>query len=142
MSYLEWFENHGNKHLEIVQKLQSKHYTKEQIIDYFSFDNMCKNESDFCYLYAQNKKCHKITYLNCYMCACPHFRFNDNGLFEKDGVIVKSTCTIDSKKAIFSTCSGVSHLDCSNCTVPHSKRFIVQNFSDDWFEIMKKCKRD
>lgn len=53
--------------------------TKQEIIEYFRFENMVKNEPDFCPLYKDNKKCHDMEDLNCYLCACPHFRFDDNG---------------------------------------------------------------
>jgi len=32
----------------------------DEIIKYFSYDNMVKNELDFCPLYKDNKKCHNI----------------------------------------------------------------------------------
>jgi hypothetical protein len=80
MSYIKWFDAHAKKHKVIVDKLVNLDYTKEQIIDYFDFDNMVKEEPNFCPLYKDNKKCHDMDKLNCYMCACPNFRFNDNGL--------------------------------------------------------------
>ncbi|MDD1620719.1 MAG: hypothetical protein LUQ11_04505, partial [Methylococcaceae bacterium] len=64
MSYITWFTEHGNKHKAIVEKLQAKGLSKENIVDYFDFDNMVKSESDFCELYADRKKCHDVENLN------------------------------------------------------------------------------
>ncbi len=140
MTYQEWFINHGKKHADIVKKLS--HISDEKIVDYFDFENMKKNEPDFCPLYAKDKKCHDIDELNCYLCACPYFRFDDEGLFEKDGNIVKSICSIDAKDSSTITHNGITHLNCSNCLIPHRKSFILKNFSRDWFEIMRDCIKD
>ena len=51
----------------------------EEVIAYFKFENMVKKEPDFCPLYKDNKKCHDMKELNCYLCACPNFRFDDEG---------------------------------------------------------------
>ncbi|MDB2405689.1 hypothetical protein N9W00_02010, partial [Arcobacteraceae bacterium] len=72
MSYLSWHEEHSQKHKEIIEKIS--HLSDEQIIEYFSFENMKVNEPDFCVLYKQNKQCHDMENLNCYLCACPNFR--------------------------------------------------------------------
>ncbi|MCD6173018.1 MAG: hypothetical protein J7J96_04400, partial [Sulfurimonas sp.] len=80
MSYSSWFDAHATKHKKIVDKLVAKGYNTEQIIEYFDFDSMVKHENDFCPLYKDNKKCHDMESLNCYLCACPNFRFNDDGI--------------------------------------------------------------
>ena len=51
-------------------KLEDK--TTDEVIEYFKFENMVKNEPDFCPLYKDNKKCHDMEDLNCYLCACPN----------------------------------------------------------------------
>ncbi len=140
MTYKEWFTEHGKKHAKIVAKLS--HLSDEEIVDYFDFENMKQKEPDFCPLYAKNKKCHDMQELNCYLCACPYFRFDDEGLFEKNSNIVKSICSIDAKNSSTITHDGVTHLNCSNCVIPHKKSFILKNFSLDWFEMMKDCIRD
>lgn len=139
MSYLEWFETHANKHRAIVQKLCEKKYTHEEIIDYFSFANMVEKEPDFCLLYANKQKCHELKALNCYLCACPHFRFNDEGLRVEEGITCKSECSIGSKKSGVFVYENVAHLDCSECSVPHTKAFIRKHFDVDWKKMMKKC---
>ena len=73
MAYSDWFNKHNEKHKKIVEKLTEKAYSKEQIIDYFDFENMKREEIDFCPLYAKDKKCHDMESLNCYLCACPTF---------------------------------------------------------------------
>lgn len=140
MGYKEWFEEHAKKHKEIVDKLVEKNYSKEQIINYFDFENMVEKEIDFCPLYAKGKKCHDIQSLNCYLCACPNFRFSDEGIKNIDSKTQYSLCDIDSKDG----CQGVYgekiHQDCSSCSVPHHKSYVEKNFDLDWKKIMKDCK--
>jgi len=136
MSYREWFEAHGKKHATIMQKLT--HLNDDEVIAYFRYDNMRLNEPDFCPLYAENRKCHDMEDLNCYLCACPNFRFNDKGFKEVEGRSLKSYCTIDSKEGdVFKTEDAI-HQNCSDCTVPHHEAYIKQHFDRDWFEIMKE----
>jgi len=139
MSYLEWFETHANKHHIIVEKLHKKNYTKEMIIDYFFFENLVKEEPDFCLLYANKQKCHDMKALNCYLCACPNFRFNDAGLKVEKGITYKSECSIHSKNSSYFVYDNVAHLDCSACSVPHTKAYISKHFDVDWNKIMQKC---
>jgi len=139
MGYGSWVKNHSLKHKKIVQKLIKKGLDKEQIIEYFDFDNMLKNELDFCLLYMQNKKCHDIASLNCYLCSCPNFRFKDEGVKKIDKNIQYSFCDIDSKdgkQAIYGTSI---HQDCSNCSVPHHKAYVRKHFDYEWSKIMNKC---
>jgi hypothetical protein len=139
MTYKEWFEEHANKHKRIVSKLQKQGLTKEQIIEYFDFDSMVKNEKDFCLLYAENKKCHDMESLNCYICACPNFRFNDDG-FKKIGENTQySFCAIDSKDGAQGVYGEAIHQDCSKCGVPHHKTYVEKHFDFDWKVMMQKC---
>ncbi len=137
MGYNDWFEKHSEKHKKIVAKLVEKNYSKEQIIEYFDFDNMVKMEYDFCPLYAKNKKCHDMESLNCYLCACPNFRFNEDGLGVYNEFKILSKCNIHNGTEFAS--KGVIHQDCSSCTVPHHKAFVEKNFDLDWKKIMKSC---
>jgi len=139
MGYKSWFEEHAAKHKKIVDKLLSQNYTKEQIVDYFDFDNMVKNENEFCPLYKDNKKCHDMDALNCYLCACPNFRFNDDGLEQIDDKTKYSFCDIDSKDGRAGVYGDKIHQDCSKCTVPHHKSYVLKNFNYDWTKIMKRC---
>ncbi|HIP51520.1 MAG TPA: hypothetical protein EYG94_05450, partial [Campylobacterales bacterium] len=63
MSYIKWYTEHGEKHKVIMDKLT--HLSDDEVIAYFRFDNMVKNEPDFCPLYKDNKKCHDLKELNC-----------------------------------------------------------------------------
>lgn len=135
MTYKEWFLNHGNKHKKIIEKL--KHLSNDEIIDYFRFENMQKNEPDFCLLYKENKKCHDIEDLNCYLCACPYFRFDDNGLEKIENKTLFSKCSINSKKGSTFEGDDYIHHDCTSCVIPHKKNYIKKEFSKDWFFIMK-----
>ena len=139
MSYSTWFNEHAHKHKKIVDKLVALGYTKEQIIDYFDFENMVKNENAFCPLYKENKKCHEMESLNCYLCACPNFRFDDKGIKKVNENTQYSFCDIDSKDGSQSIYGDKIHQDCSKCGVPHHKSYVEKNFDLDWEKIMKKC---
>jgi len=136
MSYHSWFISHGKKHREIVDRLER--LSEEEIVDYFCFDNMVKNEPEFCPLYSRGKKCHDIDDLNCYLCACPYFRFDDDGFKIIDGRELKSYCSIDAKDSSTIEHEKIIHQDCSACTIPHKKSFILKHFSRDWFKIMRE----
>ncbi len=126
MSYESWFENHAQKHKIIINKLD--HLSDDEIIEYFRYDNMVKKEIDFCPLYKDNKKCHDIKYLNCYLCGCSNFRLTST----------KSYCDINSKYGgMIEGKDGFIHQNCSSCTIPHQKSFIKKVFNKDW-EIMMK----
>ncbi len=146
MSYLKWFEEHAQKHKKVVQKLLAEGLEKEAIIAYFDFDNMVKNEPDFCPLYREKneegrvgKKCHDMQQLNCYLCACPNFRFNDDGLEKIGEKTLYSNCAIDSKEGAQGIYGDAIHQDCSNCTVPHHRSYVEKHYDEDWKKIMKKC---
>jgi len=133
MSYISWFNEHAKKHKALVDKLVAKKLSQEEIIEYFSWGNISKTDVDFCPLFVDGKKCHDMQELNCYLCACPNFRFDDAQ--EK----VKSHCSIDSKDGEQAEYGGIIHQNCSGCTVPHHKSYVKKHFDLDWHEIMKKC---
>lgn len=139
MSYTSWFEEHAQKHKIIVDKLLNKEFDKEQIIEYFDFDNMVKEEPDFCPLYVDNKKCHDMESLNCYLCACPNFRFDDEGIKKVEENTQYSFCGIDSKDGSQGVYGDKIHQDCSKCGIPHRKSYVQKYFDLDWKKIMKKC---
>jgi len=139
MSYKSWFDEHAAKHKKIVEKLLACGNSKKEIIDYFEFENMVANEPDFCPLYADNKKCHDTEYLNCYLCACPNFRFNDAGVEKVEEKIKYSFCSIDSKDGKAGVYGDAIHQDCSKCGVPHAKSYVEKHFDLDWKKIMTKC---
>jgi hypothetical protein len=139
MSYKSWFDAHANKHKKIVEKLMAFGKTKEQIVDYFDFENMVKNEPDFCPLYAENQKCHDMQKLNCYLCACPNFRFSDKGIEKVEEKTKYSFCDIDCKDGKLGVYGEAIHQDCSACTVPHAKSYVEKHFDLDWKKVMSKC---
>lgn len=136
MSYTKWFNAHAAKHQKIVEKLKNK--SEDEIIEYFRFENMVKNEPDFCPLYAKNKKCHDMEDLNCYLCACPNFRFNDDGFKKEEGKTLFSVCNINSKDGSQFIGEDYIHQNCSGCIVPHREKYIKKNFSLNWKEIMSE----
>ena len=76
--------------------------------------------------------------LNCYFCACPNFRFKDEG-FEKtaDGKTLFSVCNIKSKDGSQYIGEDYIHQNCSGCIVPHRAKYIKKYFNTNWFEVMK-----
>ncbi len=140
MNYSTWFESHGKKHKNIMAKLED--LSDDAVIAYFRFENMVEKEPDFCFLYKENKKCHEMEDLNCYLCACPNFRFNDEGLSKEGCKKLYSTCSIDSKDGAQFVSDDAIHQDCSACTIPHHDEYIRKHFSRDWFEIMRNVKQN
>ncbi len=132
MGYTSWVQEHAIAHKKIIRKLVAQNYTKEEIIDYFDFENMKEKEPDFCPLYAQNKKCHDMESLNCYLCSCPNFRFNDKGIQKIDEKIQYSFCDIASKDGKQGVYGNKIHQDCSGCGVPHHRAYIEKHFDLDW----------
>ena len=136
MTYLEWFEAHANKHKAIMDTLTE--LSDSEVIDYFSYENMKEKHVDFCPLYAEDKKCHEMKDLNCYLCGCMHFRFSDEGIKKEGGKTYYSLCSIEAKEGKAFVSDGSVHQDCSGCLIPHKKHVIEKHFSRDWREVMKQ----
>ena len=136
MTYEEWFIQQGTLHANVMKKLTDK--SVDEVIEYFKFENMVKNEPDFCPLYKDNKKCHDMEDLNCYLCACPNFRYKMEG-FEKtdDGKTLFSVCSIKSRDGSQFIGDDYIHQNCSGCIVPHRAKYIKKHFNRNWFEVMK-----
>ena len=85
----------------------------DEVIAYFHFENMVEKEPDFCPLYKEHKKCHDMKDLNCYLCACPSFRFDDEGFQKVEAKTLYSTCSIDSKDGAQFISDDAIHQNCS-----------------------------
>lgn len=118
------------------------HLSDDEVIEYFRFENMVEKESDFCPLYAEHKKCHDTEELNCYLCACPNFRFNDTGFRVEEEKTLFSMCAIESPEGDRFITDNAIHQNCSPCLVPHQESYIKKVFNRDWFTIMKKVPPD
>jgi len=134
MTYQEWFDAHAQKHKAIMKRLT--HLSDDEVIAYFRFENMIQHESDFCPLYAENQKCHDTENLNCYLCACPNFRFNDSGFGITEGKTLFSTCSIDSPDGDRFLTDTAIHQNCTGCLVPHHESYIRKIFDRNWLTIM------
>lgn len=119
-----------------MEKLKDR--SDEEVIEYFSFDNMVKSEPDFCPLYEKNKQCHEMENLNCYLCACPNFRFDDDGFEKQNGKTLFSFCSIDSRDGSQFEGEDYIHQNCAGCIVPHRVSYIKKHFQRDWKSIMKE----
>jgi len=139
LGYETWVQEHADAHKKIIDKLVKQGLDKEQIIDYFDFENMKEKERDFCPLYAQNKKCHDMENLNCYLCSCPNFRFNDAGFKKVDNKTQFSYCAIESKDGKQGIYGEAIHQDCSKCSVPHHRAYVEKHFDLNWAKIMQVC---
>jgi hypothetical protein len=136
MSYKKWFDEHAQKHKVIMEKLTA--LSNQEVIEYFRFENMVKSEPEFCPLYAENKKCHDTQELNCYLCACPNFRFNDKGFKQEEEKTLFSTCSIESPDGDQFITQDAIHQNCAGCLVPHRESYIQKIFDRDWLTIMKE----
>ncbi len=136
MSYKKWFDEHAQKHKVIMEKLTA--LSDQEVIEYFRFENMVQNEKDFCPLYADNKKCHDTPELNCYLCACPNFRFNDKGFKQEEEKTLFSTCSIESPDGDRYVSESAIHQNCAGCLVPHRESYIKKVFDRNWLAIMKE----
>ena len=117
MTYTEWEEAHKKKRDGVLSRLT--HLSAKEVEEYFLYRNMSINEPDFCGLYKDNKKCHDIEDLNCFLCGCPFFIYEDKGLFVEGGVTTYSTCSINAKEGSQFLSGNSVHQDCTNCTIPH-----------------------
>jgi len=136
MTYNSWYQAHGEKHKAIMSKLV--HLSDDEVINYFRFENMVEKEPDFCPLYKEHKKCHDMEVLNCYLCACPNFRFDDKGLEKVENRTLYSICNIESKDGSQYFTDDAIHQNCSGCLEPHNEAYINKVFDRDWFKIMKE----
>jgi len=136
MSYKKWFYAHAQKHQAIMNRLT--HLSDEEVIAYFRFENMVQHEPNFCPLYADNTKCHDTEELNCYLCACPNFRFNENGFAREGERILYSTCSIESPDGDRFMNETAIHQNCAGCIVPHRENYIRKVFDRNWLTIMKE----
>ena len=128
MTYSSWATDHLKSRQAIQQKLEAKGLTPEQVVDYFNYDIMSVNKPNFCPLYAQGKKCHNVSYLNCYLCACPHFKYSDDSLYQKDSKKIFSECTINSRFATDFEFENDVHCNCADCTIPHTKKAALKAY--------------
>ena len=123
VTYQEWIDSHSKKHQNILKKLSN--LSDDEVINYFRFENMVKSEPDFCPLYRDNKKCHDISHLNCYLCACPYFVFDDEGLEQRGDKTLYSRCSINASKGGEFISDNAIHQDCSECTTPHDEIYAL-----------------
>ncbi len=134
MTYQKWLDTHKIKHQNILKKLSN--LSDDEVIEYFRFENMVISEPDFCLLYKESKKCHDIENLNCYLCACPYFIFDDNGLEQIEEKILYSKCSINSPNSREFISDNTIHQDCSECIIPHKEGYIAKYFGRNWLECM------
>jgi len=131
MTYKEWDEAFTVKRNKVLASLQDK--TVEEVTEYFEYSNMALNEPNFCELYKTNTRCHNIEYLNCYNCGCPFFKYDDDARKQPPDYLLPtfSICTINAKNSNKFESPAGTHLDCSDCTIPHTKKFTLSQITKD-----------
>lgn len=123
MTFHEWRTKHTEDLVVLLSSLPVD--SIDEIISYFDYDNMSKAHPEFCPLYSTSTKCHDMKRLNCFFCACPHFKCSDEPLFvSENGTKTMSICTISSKQAQSFTIDNISQCDCSTCFIPHTHSHI------------------
>lgn len=120
----KWRKEFEKKRDEIVKKYNLQ--TPEEIAEFFMYENISKKEPDFCPLFKEGKVCHDINKkrLNCYFCACPYF----DDTYWNDKLKEYGFCSIFS---VFGKRNEHGYLDCSRCTVPHSKDFVIRKLKKE-----------
>lgn len=88
----------------------------KDIIDSWDFENMKKQNPEWCICYEEDKKCHKIERLNCFFCYCPEY----------DRTFPEGKCKIDSPDGKYIETANGRILDCSDCTFPHKRENAVK----------------
>jgi len=127
MTYKEWDDSNATLKTQLILKLQGQNKSIEEIVSYFDFDNMIIHEPTFCGLYATNTKCHNLETLNCFFCACPHFKYDDKGLVKKADKTIYSTCKINAIKGSEFISENAIHQDCTKCDIPHRPYFAYRS---------------
>jgi hypothetical protein len=144
MAFKEWVEAHAQKHQIIVTKLKTEGKNQNEIIEYFRFENMVQNEPTFCKLYKLNEKCHEMDDLNCFLCACPHFRYSEDVIEEREDeegeeLYIYTQCAINHKNGATIHLGSSFYQDCTNCSLPHEPKFVAKNYSENLMDAMHLC---
>ena len=126
MTYTAWRSDFFNRRDTLQRRLEQSGLSPAEVVSYFNYDNMRIAEPDFCPLYALNTKCHDMSKLNCYLCACPHFVCSDEPLF----AYTYSVCSINSRHATTFTYDNCVHCECTHCTLPHSTSVALKHYKD------------
>jgi len=136
MTYNEWSKDEVARRNTVITKLKAQEFSTSEIVEYFNFENMVKNEPNYCPLYATSTKCHDREKLNCFFCGCPYFTYSDKGISQRSQKTVYSKCELNAIKSSEFTTETAIHLDCSNCEIPHRLPFVHANAG----KIIKECK--
>lgn len=96
--------------------------TPYEIAEYFTYSNLKEKEPDFCPLFKTNEKCHDLPEdeLICYWCACPFYDYDYFNEEERE----YGRCRVNS---IYGKRNEEGYWDCSNCLLPHRKKFVVKS---------------
>ena len=132
MTFKEWELSHNAKVDVILAKLKGK--GDIEIVEYFDYDNMAKEENDFCPLYDMGTKCHETDKpFNCYLCGCPYFKQSDDTPFytTEDEIKVMSICSINAKHAGTFIQDGLQQCDCTGCLIPHNPKLALKYLKEN-----------
>lgn len=118
---------------KLKQRLeQLKYLDIDQIAEMFTYKVMRSECPDLCRLYKENKLCHdmKLDELNCYGCYCPNYK-QEEIIDEETGLPKRGICVINSKFGFYKNKETYLILNCTNCIVPHRKKYIKKFIQKD-----------
>ncbi len=110
----KWYNEFRKKRAEVLKHVIDK--SPEGIIKYFTYLNLKKSDPDFCPLFKENIKCHKLkeNELICFFCGCPYF---DYDLWD-EGNKIYGGCKNPMGRGYRNR---YGYWDCSECHFPHLK---------------------
>ena len=99
------------------------------IIGEFRFDVRSKTYPSACICYEQQKQCHDMPDLNCFLCYCPYYRITST-----EGGCLRGS---NDGKWYYSDKLPLGKIwDCSGCTYPHTenavKEHLTRAFKPKW----------
>ena len=134
MNHLEKFENYHKR--KILRELKQAgilltEINSPVIISETSFQIRSKKHSEQCPYYAQEKPCHDIKDLNCFLCVCPEYHSD----MDEGG------CRINNQSGKWHSPYPYSKSgkvwDCSDCSFPHFQAHIEQYLRQNLGELRR-----
>ncbi len=125
----QWREEHIRKVKKIIEE---NHLSREEVPEFFLYDNLRKRYSDFCPLFEKGELCHTGVDREkfcCLLCACP---FYDYTVWDDEAKIY-GACKIHSRHG---RRNEYGYWDCSGCSFAHDVEW-VKNHPQLWLEMVE-----
>jgi len=101
----------------------------QTLVDGFDFDKRKKDCPNECPCYGENKPCHKMVDLNCFLCYCPEYDLN-----KSEGGCKLGNPQGKGKWFVHAALPEGKIWDCSDCTHPHEKE-VAKTYFRKMFNI-------